>query len=84
MPTGHTVTARETQTFEGGASVRRSEYEGGTVSYDVEEPGRSPVRLTVRANGLVRIHFPDRVMRVDLLRHSPTGWTNVELTPRDP
>lgn len=51
MATGHTVIAREE------VPVRRSVYEGGTVS------------------------FPNEIVRVDGLRHSPTGWTNIELVP---
>jgi hypothetical protein len=39
------------------------------------------VRLTIRADGKGRVHFPDDVMRIDLLRHSPQGWANVELIP---
>jgi hypothetical protein len=74
MAAGHTVVSREER------PVRRSEYEGGTVSYDVEEHGHK-VRLTIRADGKVRVHFPDDVMRIDLLRHSPQGWTNIELIP---
>jgi hypothetical protein len=78
MAAGHTVTARDEWA---GQPVRRSAYEGGTVSYDVTEHG-VPVRLTIRPSGQVRVHFPDRVMLVDGLRHSPTGWTNVELVRR--
>jgi hypothetical protein len=60
--------------------VRRSVYEGGTVSYDWEHQGRK-IRVTFRSNGSMRIHFPDDVVRVDGLRHSPRGWINIELTP---
>ena len=39
------------------------------------------VRLTIWADGKGRVHFPDDVMRIDLLRHSPQGWANVGLIP---
>lgn len=74
MATGHTVISREE------VPVRRSVYEGGTVSYDWEHEGRK-IRVTFRRNGSMRVHFPDEIVRVDGLRHRPTGWTNIELVP---
>jgi hypothetical protein len=74
MATGHTVISREE------IPVRRSVYEGGTVSCDWEHEGRK-IRVTFRRNSSMRVHFPDVIVRVDGLRHSPTGWTNIELVP---
>jgi hypothetical protein len=71
MATGHTVRSRE------NVPVRRSEYEGGTVSYDWEEGGR-PIRVSFRANGQIRIHFPKDVVGLVGLRGTTT-WTNVDL-----
>ena len=62
MAAGHTVVSREER------PVRRSGYEGGTVSYDVEEHGHK-VRLTIRADGAV-VHRLDGARRGRLL-HEP-------------
>lgn len=72
--TGRKVVSRE------DVPVRKSEYDNGTVSYDLEHEGHR-ARLTFRSNGAMRLHLPDKVVRIDGLRHSQEGWTNIELVP---
>ena len=60
--------------------VRRTERESGSTSYDWTHQGR-PIRVMFRADGSVRVHFPNNPMRLDRLQHSPAGWANIDLTP---
>ncbi len=63
--------------------VRRTQRANGTVSYDGDHDG-ARWRLSYRANGQTRLHFPSGRMRVVKTwygRKSGQDWTNVDMEP---
>lgn len=75
MAGGHAVIDRRM------VEVRRTLFDNGTVSYDGDHNG-ARWRLSYRANGQTRLHFPTGKMRVVKTWHGRTkgqNWTNVDM-----
>jgi len=75
MAGGHAVIDRRM------VEVRRTLFDNGTVSYDGDHNG-ARWRLSYRANGQTRLHFPTGKMRVVKTWYGRTkgqNWTNVDM-----
>jgi hypothetical protein len=65
--------------------VRRTQRANGTVSYDGDHNG-ARWRLSYRANGQTRLHFPTGKMRVVKTwygREKGQNWTNVDMESQE-